>query len=149
MLTNQPGSGFAPVYNGQLYYEVSGSGRPILFIHAGVADHTMWDGQIQQFSGYFKVIRYDSRSYGKSQTETTEFSNRQDILDLLDHLDVDRVAVIGISRGGQIAIDFTLEHPERVSALVTVAAGVSGFNFQPGDNPGARRASELFPHMDD
>jgi 3-oxoadipate enol-lactonase len=142
-------SGFAPVFKGKLYYEVAGAGTPVLFIHAGVADCNMWDGQFTLFSQYYRVIRYDMRSYGRSHTETTEFSNRQDILDLYNHLNVEQACVIGISRGGQIAIDFTLEHPECVSALIPVAAGVSGYDHQPDDSEKARHEFELFTHMDE
>ena len=149
MTDNTPATGFVPVNNGQLYYKVAGSGKPILFIHAGVADCTMWDEQFALFSQAYRVIRYDTRGFGKSCTETTEFSNRQDILDLFDHLGIDRACVIGISRGGQIAIDFTLEHPERVSALVAVAAGISGFVYQPDDSEKSRREFELFTHADE
>jgi 3-oxoadipate enol-lactonase len=142
-------TGLAPVYMGQLYYEVAGTGHPVLFIHAGVADCTMWDNQFNLFSQYYQVIRYDMRGHGKSCTENTEFSNREDIVDLFKHLEVEQAHVIGISRGGQIAIDFTLEHPEFVSALIPVAAGVSGFDYQPGDNEQARHEFELFTHMDE
>jgi pimeloyl-ACP methyl ester carboxylesterase len=149
MITPQTTSGFAPVHNGSLYYEVAGSGQPVLLIHAGVADCTMWDEQFALFSQYYRVIRYDTRSYGKSRTEATEFSHRQDILDLFKHLGVEQAYVIGISRGGQIAIDFTLEHPECVSALVSVAAGISGFNYQPNDSENATREVEIFNHADE
>jgi pimeloyl-ACP methyl ester carboxylesterase len=141
MSTNQNNSGFTPVYKGDLFYEIASSGHPLLFIHAGVADCSMWDNQVSFFSQFFQVIRYDTRGYGKSRTESTEFSNRQDILDLFKHLSIERACIIGISRGGQIAIDFTLEHPDRVIALIPVAAGVSGFEFHPADDEKARRAS--------
>jgi pimeloyl-ACP methyl ester carboxylesterase len=142
-------SGFAQVNKGKLYYEIAGAGTPVLFIHAGVADCSMWDDQFILFSQYYRVIRYDLRSYGRSHTEPTEFSNRQDILDLYNHLDVERACVIGISRGGQIAIDFTLEHPECVSALIPVAAGISGYDYQPEESEKARHEFELFTHMDE
>ncbi|NJD60606.1 MAG: hypothetical protein C3F13_17645 [Anaerolineales bacterium] len=142
-------SGYAPVNHGELYYEVAGSGQPVLLIHAGVADLKMWDGQFDLFSRSYRVIRYDTRGYGRSRTENTEYSNRQDILDLFSHLGVDQASIIGVSRGGQIAIDFTIEHPERVSALVPVAAGISGFEFQPDDSEEAQHENELFIRMDD
>jgi 3-oxoadipate enol-lactonase len=142
-------SGFAPVHNGKLFYEVAGTGPVVLFIHAGVADHRMWDNQFELFSEDHRVIRYDTRGYGKSHTETTEFSNRQDIINLFDHLGVDKATVIGVSRGGQIAIDFTLEHPERVSALVPVASGLGGYEYQPDDSEHARRENDIFTHMDE
>jgi pimeloyl-ACP methyl ester carboxylesterase len=142
-------TGFAPVHNGSLYYEVAGSGPPVLLIHAGVADCTMWDDQFNLFSQNYRVIRYDTRGFGKSRTETTGFSNRQDIVDLFNHLGVERACVIGISRGGQIAIEFTLEHPERVFALVAVAAGVSGYDYHPDGSEKAIHEIELFNHMDE
>ena len=147
--THQPTKGFVPVYKGHLYYEVAGSGRSILFIHAGVASCSMWDDQFSLFSQSHQVIRYDTRGFGKSHTETTEFSNRQDILDLFNYLGIEKSVVIGISRGGQIAIDFTIEHPEYVSALIAIAAGVSGLDFQPGDDEKARHEFELFNHADE
>jgi 3-oxoadipate enol-lactonase len=142
-------TGHVPVYKGSLYYEVAGDGQPVLLIHAGVADCSMWDEQMASFSQHYKVIRYDTRGYGRSHTETTQFSNRQDILDLFEHLGIKKAAVIGISRGGQIAIDFALEHPECVSALVPVAAGISGYEFEPGEDPQARHESDLFNQMDE
>lgn len=149
MKTLKNTSGFAPVYHGSLYYEVAGSGKTVLLIHAGVADCSMWDVQYKLLSQNYRVIRYDTRGYGKSRTDTTSFSNRQDIMDLFKHLGVTQACVVGISRGSQIAIDFTLEHPECVSALVAVSPGISGFRYQAGDDEQARREIELFTHMDE
>jgi pimeloyl-ACP methyl ester carboxylesterase len=132
-LLSQVSSGYAPVENGELYYEVAGSGHPLLLIHAGVADRRMWDDQFAAFAERFRVIRYDTRGYGMSRTEPTSFSNLQDVADLLRHLGVERAHVIGVSRGGQIAVDFTLEHPKMVSALIPTAAGLSGYDHQPAE----------------
>lgn len=123
----QTESGFAPVEGGQLYYEVSGAGFPLVLIHAGVADSRMWDEQVAEFGRFYRVIRYDTRGFGLTRTEPVSFSNRQDLADLLDHLGVAAACVLGLSRGGQIAVDFTLEFPERVAALIPVAAGLGGY----------------------
>ncbi len=120
-------SGFLHAEGARLYYEVAGRGHPLLLIHAGVADHHMWDDQFPVFAERYRTIRYDTRGFGKSVTEDVPFANAQDVADLLDHLDVDRAHVIGVSRGGQIAIAFALDHPQRVSALIPVAAGVGGY----------------------
>jgi 3-oxoadipate enol-lactonase len=130
-LLSQVSSGYAPVENGELYYEVAGHGHPLLLIHAGVADLRMWDDQFAVFAERFRVIRYDTRGYGRTRTEPTPFSDRQDIVDLLRHLGVERTHLIGVSRAGKIAIDFTLEHPAIVSALIPTAAGLSGYEEQP------------------
>jgi 3-oxoadipate enol-lactonase len=138
MTTNmdmQTSSGFLPVEGGQLYYEVTGSGHPLVLIHAGVADLRQWDPQIPAFAARYRVIRYDTRGFGRTTTEAVSFSNRQDLYDLLTHLGVEKAYLIGNSRGGQIAIDFTLEHPEMVDALIPVAAGLSGYTPPEGFTP--------------
>ncbi len=141
-------TGFVDVPGGQLYYEVAGSGHPVVFIHAGVADNRMWDEQFTEFADHYRVIRYDTRGYGKTRTEGVEFSNRQDLYDLLRHLDVDKVHVIGLSRGGQIATDFTVEHPEMVTALVPTAAGLSGYNQPLPESDEVKQEAALFAQID-
>lgn len=118
---------------GPLYYEVAGEGHPLVLVHAGVADHTMWDDQFEAFAQRYRVVRYDTRGYGKSpvKAEGHEFSNRQDIYELLSHLGIEKTYILGLSRGGMIALDFTLEHPEMVDALIWVASGVGGHEHPP------------------
>ena len=117
---------FLDVSGGRLYYESAGQGQAIVCIHAGIADSRMWQPQWEAFSPRFHVVRYDTRTYGQTTTEDVPYSNRADLLALLDHLGIGQAVLIGCSRGGQIAADFTLEHPERVSALVLVCAGMGG-----------------------
>jgi pimeloyl-ACP methyl ester carboxylesterase len=120
----------------------------MILIHAGVADLRMWRAQINPFRQSYTVIYYDARGFGKSRTENTTFSDRQDIVDLMDRLGVAKAVILGISRGGQIAVDFTIEHPERVLALVAIAAGVSGYRHQPDDSTRARHEDALFAQME-
>ena len=145
-LLSQFSSGYAPVENGELYYEVAGHGHPLLLIHAGVADRRMWDDQFAVFAEAFRVIRYDTRGYGLSRTEAASFSNRQDVADLLRHVGVERTHVIGVSRGGQIAVDFTLEYPAMVSALIPTAAGLNGYEEQPDEAEAA--LNRMFEEME-
>jgi 3-oxoadipate enol-lactonase len=125
-------SGYAPVKGGELYYEVAGNGRPMVLIHAGVSTCKMWDAQWQVFTKHYQVVRYDTRGFGKSRTEAVEFSNRQDLRDVMRHLDMSHAVIIGVSRSGQIAVDFTVESPDMVDVLIPVAAGLSGnWEFEP------------------
>ena len=117
---------FAEVNGTTLYYEVAGEGHPLVLIHAGIADSRMWDDQWNLFAEQFRVIRYDIRGCGRSPMPPVEFSLRDDLLGLLQLLGVEKTYLIGVSMGGGIAIDFTLEHPEMVAALITVCAGVGG-----------------------
>jgi 3-oxoadipate enol-lactonase len=128
-VTDRSESGVLEVPGGRLWYEVAGSGPAVVLIHAGVADSSMWDEQFGVFAERYRVIRYDTRGFGRSPTEDVSFSNRDDLRRVLEHLAVDRAALVGVSRAGQIAIDATLEFPELVSALVPVAAGLSGYDY--------------------
>src|SRR6202011_5569889 len=103
-------------------------GPALVFIHAGVSDHRMWDPQVEFFASRFKVIRYDLRGFGKSSFAEEAFAPRDDLLAILNHVGISKAALVGCSMGGGTAIDFTLEHPEMVTALVPVGAGVSGWN---------------------
>ena len=124
-------TGFVEVSGGRLYYEATGGGHPLTLLHAGVAHLRMWDGQVAAFAERYRVIRYDQRGFGRTTTEDVPFSNRQDLADLLGHLGVERTHLLGLSRGGRIAVDFTLERPEMVSALIAVAPGLGGFEAPP------------------
>ena len=110
-----------------LYYEIAGEGQPLVLIHGGLVDSGLWDDQFEVFAGQFRTLRYDVRGYGKSKSPTAYYSNYGDLRDLLDFLGVARADVLGLSMGGSIAIDFTLAYPNRVAALIPVAAGLSGY----------------------
>jgi len=121
-------SGYAPSDGAKIYFESAGAGPTVVFIHAGVSDRRMWDSQFDFFAKKFRVVRYDLRGFGKSEMPDLPYSNRADLGNVLLHLKIDKAALIGCSMGGATAIDFTLEHPERVTALLPVGAGVSGWN---------------------
>ncbi|TQL46742.1 pimeloyl-ACP methyl ester carboxylesterase [Homoserinimonas aerilata] len=112
-----------------LYYETEGeaSAPALLLVHAGIANLRMWDPQVAALAASHHVIRYDSRGFGQTTSDDVEFSERADALALLDHLGVDRATIIGCSRGGRLAIDLAVDTPQRVSGLVVIGGGPSGF----------------------
>ena len=122
-------TGFAAVNGTTLYYEVAGAGRPLVLIHGHVLDRRSWDEQFTVFAEQYRVLRYDQRGFGDSGLITSGevYSDRQDLADLLHFLGIERASLMGVSGGGALALDFTLEHPEMVDALILVTAGVSGF----------------------
>jgi 3-oxoadipate enol-lactonase len=101
---------------------------PILLLHAGIADSRAWDALAPRLveAGY-RIVRYDRRGFGGTVTEDVEFSNRADLVAVLDALGIGRAVLVGNSQGGQIAFDAAIEHPERVAAVVGVGAGLGGF----------------------
>ena len=120
-----------PRYSGAMattiYCETAGSGPPLVFIHAGVADSRQWNNEFRDFSANFCVIRYDMRGYGKSEPLAGKFTHLQDLVDVLDRLDINEPAIlVGCSMGGSTALDCALEYPDRVRALVLVDSAPSG-----------------------
>ena len=87
----------------------------------------MWDRHVPQLAGRFRAIRYDTRGFGRSESDHVSFSNGADAIAVLDYLGVERAVIVGVSRGAIIALDAAIEFPERVAGLVWVAGGVSGY----------------------
>ncbi len=121
--------GFAEVNGTTLYYEVAGTGHPFVLVHGHVLDRRSWDDQFAVFAQHYRVVRYDQRGFGDSGLikEGEAYSARQDLYELMHFLNIKSAYLMGVSGGGTVAIDFTLEHPEMVDALIPVTAGVSGF----------------------
>ena len=121
--------GFAEVNGTSLYYEVAGTGHPFVLIHGHLLDKRSWDDQFAIFAQRYKVVRYDQRGFGDSGliTRGESYSDRQDLYALMQFLGIESAYLMGVSGGGALALDFTLEHPKMVDALIPVTAGVSGF----------------------
>jgi pimeloyl-ACP methyl ester carboxylesterase len=120
---------YLEVENGRVFYEVFGDGFPVVFIHDGIAHREVWDNQVADFAQDYRVIRYDRRGYGRSDMPDTSYSNLADLHALVEHLKLERAVFIGSSSGGGLAIDYALEHPDRVMKLIPVAPGLSGHDF--------------------
>ncbi len=118
------------VLNGaRIHYERTGSGMPVVMLHAGVADRRMWEPQVTALAEHFEVIRPDRRGFGLSDLPAEPWSPVDDLLSLMDQLSLKPAHLVGCSVGAKLAIDFALDHPERVSKLVLVGPGISGGNF--------------------
>ena len=124
-------TGIAEVNGTRLYYEVQGQGHPLVFIHGGLLSSTEWNEQFTPFAERYRAIRYDVRGFGKSAPRTLPYSNTEDLYHLLRFLKVEKTYLVGGSMGGAIAIDFTLEHPEMVGALVLVGPALGGWQYSP------------------
>jgi pimeloyl-ACP methyl ester carboxylesterase len=122
-------SGVAQVNDTELYYEVAGTGHLLTLIHGLLLDRRSWDDQFEVFTRQYQVLRYDLHGWGDSAQEKAEppFSPRQDLLSLLHYLAIDKTYLLGLSGGGTFALDFTLEHPDKVDALILVSSDPSGY----------------------
>jgi 3-oxoadipate enol-lactonase len=107
-----------------VWFDVHGQGPPVVLLHAGVADSRLWEPQLGSFPQSHTVLRVDLPGFGNSPFETNPVSFRGAVRDAMDAAGIDRAALVGVSLGGNTALELTLESPERVSALVLVGAGL-------------------------
>ena len=112
-----------------VWHDVHGEGPPVVLLHAGIADSRMWEPQLRSFPKSHTVIRLDLQGFGNSPIETNPISYRGSVREALDAAGVERAAVVGTSLGGMVALDFALDSPERVSALVLVGAGTDDHDY--------------------
>jgi 3-oxoadipate enol-lactonase len=121
---------FFDVNGTRLYCEIAGAGDAVILIHGFSLDTRMWDDQFMSLAQHFRVIRYDMRGFGKSALPTDEpYSHVDDLNALLDQLGISQVCVVGLSKGGAVALNFTLTYPHRIRALVLIDTALGGFKW--------------------
>lgn len=123
-----------------MYYEVHGQGPAMVLAHPGGGNHLSWWQQVPVFAQSYTCITFDHRGHGYTRDlpdDPGAAAYAEDLTGLLDHLGVQKAAIIGQSMGGWTAIGFAVAYPERVSALVLANA------------TGGMREPELDRHIDD
>jgi len=111
-----------------LYYEVHGSGPPLLLTHGYSSTSAMWQGQIAALSKHHQLVLWDMRGHGQSDypddpAAYSEALTVGDIAALLDTVGADTAIVGGLSLGGYMSLAFYRAHPERVRALLIIDTG--------------------------
>jgi 3-oxoadipate enol-lactonase len=112
----------------EIWYEVTGVGPAIVFIHANPFDHDLWLYQAAHFSTWFRVVTIDIRGYGRSAKVTSAYSLKDmcdDVIGVMQEAGIGRAICAGCSVGSGIALLLGLDHPDRFDALVLVG-GNSG-----------------------
>lgn len=112
----------------KLYYEETGSGTPVVFVHEFAGDLYSWEPQIRHFGRRHRVIAYNARGYPPSDVpeEVCRYSQNRaadDIAAVMDHLDIGRAHVVGLSMGGFAALHFGFRHPARALSLTVCGCG--------------------------
>jgi len=112
-----------PIDGAQLYYEESGSGEPLIFLHGHSFDRRQWQPQVEAFERSHRVIRYDLRGYGRASLprEGEDFLHADDLRQFMDALGIRRAHLVGLSLGGFVVTDFIALFPDR--ALSATMAG--------------------------
>lgn len=109
----------------ELAYERHGNGTPLMLLHGFPLDHHLWDEVVPLLEDSFDLILPDLRGFGESETIDTPYTMEEyasDIAGLLDHLSIQKAAVVGHSMGGYVALAFARTYPERVSGLALVSS---------------------------
>jgi pimeloyl-ACP methyl ester carboxylesterase len=135
----------------ELYYEVHGSGTPVLLTHGYSSSSHMWAGQVGPFSERYQLITWDMRGHGKSdypedQAEYTEAATVADMAAILDAVGAKKAVIGGLSLGGHMSLAFHAAHPERTLALLIIDTGPGYRSDEPraGWNATAIRRAERF-----
>jgi pimeloyl-ACP methyl ester carboxylesterase len=112
----------------KLYYEETGAGAPLVFVHEFAADHRSWELQMRHFGQRYRCVTFGARGYPPSDVPEKPASYSQnratdDILAVMDHLKLDKAHVVGLSMGGFATLHFGFRHPTRALSLVVAGVG--------------------------
>jgi pimeloyl-ACP methyl ester carboxylesterase len=114
--------------NIRLYYEETGTGFPIIFVHEYASDHREWESQVRYFSRRYRCVTYNARGYPPSDVPESDADYgyeqaRDDIAAVLHHLGIRQAYVVGLSQGAYATLQFGLRYPEMARALVVAGVG--------------------------
>lgn len=112
----------------KLYYEETGDGLPVIFVHEFAGDVRSWEPQIRFFSRRYRCINFSARGFlpsdiPESPDKYSQEIARDDILAVLDGLDIEKAHIVGLSMGGFATLHFGITYPDRATALVVAGAG--------------------------
>ncbi len=105
----------------QMAYTDTGTGRPVVFIHGYPFNRSLWNEQVAALSSGFRLIAPDLRGFGETDaSDGTATMNQmaQDVAQLMDHLEIPRATIAGLSMGGYVALAFYKQLSSRVRALI-------------------------------
>jgi pimeloyl-ACP methyl ester carboxylesterase len=124
---------FAQINGVSIHYEATGTGPPLVFSHEFAGDSRSWKPQVEAFAGTYQCITWNYRGFPPSEVPEDRSSYTQDILvedlkGLLEHLEIDRAHVVGLSMGGSVTLHFALAYPERCLSAVVAGAGTGSGN---------------------
>jgi pimeloyl-ACP methyl ester carboxylesterase len=121
-----PTTGYAPVNGLKMYYEIHGSGEPVVLLHGAFMTITNnWTGWIDELSKTRKVIAVEMQGHGRTADIDRDISGANladDVAALLDYLKIPRADLIGYSMGGGVAMECAIRHPDKVRKVVVISS---------------------------
>lgn len=145
-------TGYAPVNDLNMYYEIYGSGQPLVLLHGGMTTMEDFALVLPAFAQTRQVIAFERQGHGHTADLDRPFSLEQwadDTASLLKHLNIEQADIFGYSTGGSVALAFALLYPQMVRKLVVASAIYSSDGYYPGILGGLKhaRAEDLPPIM--
>src|SRR5882672_3764763 len=122
----KPTTGYAPVNGLKMYYEIHGSGEPVVLLHGAFMTITNnWTPWIAELSKTRKVIAVEMQGHGRTADIERDISQTHladDVAALLDHLKIPKADLIGYSMGGGVAMECAIRHPDKVRKVVVISS---------------------------
>src|SRR5271169_3367401 len=119
-------TGYAPVNGVKMYYEVHGSGEPVVLLHGAFMTITNnWDGWIGELAKTRKVIAVEMQGHGRTadiERDISQANLADDVAALLDHLKIPKADLLGYSMGGGVAMQCAVRHPDKVRKVVVISS---------------------------
>ena len=112
----------------KLYFEVTGAGTSMVFVHEFAGDHRSWEPQVRFFSRYYRCITFSARGYPPSDVPSdpnaySQHHARDDVIAVMDHLAIDKAHIVGLSMGGFATVHVGITYPQRALSLVIAGCG--------------------------
>jgi pimeloyl-ACP methyl ester carboxylesterase len=140
----KPVTGYAPVNGLKMYYEIHGSGEPVVLLHgAFMAISGDWNDWINELAKTRKVIAVEMQGHGRTadvKRDMTYDNLSDDVAALLDYLKIPSADIVGYSLGGGVAIDTAIRHPEKVRRVVSISAPIRRDGW-------AKEANDFWPNF--
>jgi pimeloyl-ACP methyl ester carboxylesterase len=108
-----------------MHHEETGSGTPVVLVHAGIADSRMWEPQWRAFADDYRLVRLDLPGFGRTPIEVPQ-RHARDVLALVEELELGDLVLVGCSMGGRVCLELAVARPDLVRALVLVDSGLPG-----------------------
>ncbi len=133
---SKPLKGYAPVNGLKMYYEIHGSGKPVVLLHGAFMTITNnWTGWINKLSKTRKVIAVEMQGHGRTADIDRDFTSENladDVAGLLSYLKIPKADLIGYSMGGEVAMACAIRHPDKVRKAVIISSTFNSGGAVPG-----------------
>lgn len=166
-MSNPTDTGYAPVNGLELYYEVHGSGKPLILLHGGIAAFEIFQSSVPVLTKHRQVILVHLQGHGRTKDIERPLryeSMADDIAALMAHLGIEKSDVMGYSLGAGVATQLAIRHPQLVDRLVNVSEAIKRSAYYPeviaafdqmeamapqlGANVAQSPLAELYPDVD-